>query len=58
VHPVCIVNFVETYTIERGIAGERTDSHSAVLPRAPLTKYDDRYAAACCAGIALTSLRS
>jgi hypothetical protein len=31
--------------IERGIAGDWTDSHNACLPRLPFTKYDERYAA-------------
>ena len=54
VQPVCRVSLTDTCTIERGIAGERADSHSVSLPSLPLTKYDDRYAAAFWAGWGLT----
>jgi hypothetical protein len=57
VQPVFCVSRVETWIIERGIAGDWTDSHNACLPRLPFTKYDDRYAAAFTAGCGLT-LRS
>jgi hypothetical protein len=54
VQPTSRVNFTDTCTIERSIAAKRTDSHSVALPRLPLTKYDDRYAAAFTPGYGFT----
>lgn len=57
VQPVFCINRMATWMIERGIAGDCTDSHNACLPRLPFTKYDDRYAAAftACCGFTLRS---
>jgi hypothetical protein len=51
--PVSWVSLTDTWTMERGISAERTDSESVALPRLPFTKYDDRYAAALTAGCGL-----
>jgi hypothetical protein len=41
VQQVSCVSFTDTCTMDRGIADDRTDSHSVAFPRLPFTKYDE-----------------
>jgi hypothetical protein len=54
VQRVSIVSSTETWTIDFGMAWERTESASAVLCPLPITKYDETYAAARTSGYGFT----